>query len=173
MIRYDTDIISSTSTQNPSTAESDSKNQFSHRDDFSNPISPLSSIKETAIPLASDIFGDDDEESWTLTAEELNMIMEVDAKIDHDNMLNAFRQSAAEAMVHREEELLLDKRFVAAEQAIILSHNLHSHTIPHSYKTAMSSARAAEWSKAIDIEINELQRQKTWEAVEISAHGLS
>ncbi len=73
-------------------------------------------------------------------------------------------------MVHRQEELLLDKRFVAAEQAI-LSHNLHSHTIPHSYKTAMSSARAAEWSKAIDIEINELQRQKTWE--DISSHRLS
>ncbi len=75
-------------------------------------------------------------------------------------------------MVHREEELLLDKHFVAAEQAI-LSHNLHSHTIPHSYKTAMSSTRAAEWSKAIDIEINELQRQKTWEAVKISPHGIS
>jgi hypothetical protein len=53
------------------------------------------------------------------------MIMDVDAKIDHDNVLNAFRQSAAEAMVHRQEELLLDKRFVAAEQAI-LSHNLHT-----------------------------------------------
>jgi hypothetical protein len=63
-------------------------------------------------------------------------------------------------MVYREEELSLDKRFVAAEQAI-LSHNLHTHTTPHSYKAAMSSARAAEWSKAIDTEINELQRQKT------------
>ena len=103
----------------------------------------------------------------------MNMILEANAKIDHDNMLNAIlRQSAAEAMVHREEELSLDKRFVAAEQAI-LSHNLHTHTIPHSYKTAMSIARAAEWSKAIDTEINELQRQKTWEAVKISVHGLS
>jgi hypothetical protein len=55
------------------------------------------------------------------------MIMEVDAKIDHDNMLNAFRQSAAEAIVYRKEELFLNKRFVAAEQAI-LSHNLHTHT---------------------------------------------
>jgi hypothetical protein len=100
------------------------------------------------------------------------MIMEVDAKIDHDNMLNAFRQSAAEAIVHREEELLLDKRFVAAEKAI-LKHNLHTHKIPHTYKTAMSSVKAAEWSKAIDTEINELQRQNTWEAVKISAHGLS
>jgi hypothetical protein len=54
--------------------------------------------------------------------------MEIDAKINHDNMLNAFRQSDAEAMVHhRQEELLLDKRFVAAEQAI-LSKNLHTHT---------------------------------------------
>ncbi len=71
--------------------------------------------------------------SWTFTDEELNMIMEVDAKIDHDNMLNAFRQSAAEAIVHREEKLLLDKRFVAAEKAI-LKHNLHTHKIPHIYK---------------------------------------
>ncbi len=62
----------------------------------------------------------------------MNMIMEVDAKIDHDNMLNDIRKSAAEAMVHRQEELLLDKRFVAAEQAI-LSHNLHTHKIPHTY----------------------------------------
>jgi hypothetical protein len=54
------------------------------------------------------------------------MIMEVDAKIDHDNMLNAIRQSAAEAMVYRQEKLFLDKRFVTAEQAI-LSHNLHTH----------------------------------------------
>jgi hypothetical protein len=169
MIRNVTDRISSTSTQNLSTAESVSKNQFSNREQFSNPTSSSSSIKEVGQPSVSDIFGDD-EESWTFTAEEINMIMEVDAKIDHDNMLNALRQSAAEAMVHHEEELLLDKRSVAAEQAI-LNHNLHSHTV--SYKTAMSSARAAEWSKAIDTEINELQRQKTWEAVKISAHALS
>jgi len=169
MIRNVHDIVSSTSSHNLSTAESDSKNQFSSRDDFSNPTSPPSSIKEAEQPSISDIFWED-EESWTFTAEEINMIMEVDAKIDNDNMLNALRQSAAEAMVHREEELLLDKRFVAAEQAI-LSHNLHSHTV--SYKTAMSSARAAEWSKAIDTEINELQRQKIWEAVKISAHSLS
>jgi hypothetical protein len=81
------------------------------------------------------------------------MIMEVDAKIDHDNMLNAFRQSAAEAIVHCENELLLDKRFVAAEEAI-LKHNLHTHKIPHTYKTAISSVEAAEWSNAIDTEIN-------------------
>ena len=55
------------------------------------------------------------------------MILEVDAKIDHDNMLNAIRQSAAEAMVYRQEELLLDKRFVAAEQ------NLHTHTHTHTH----------------------------------------
>jgi hypothetical protein len=48
-------------------------------------------------------------------------------------------------IVQRQEELLLDKRFVAAEQAI-LSHNLHTHTIPHTYKTAMFSANAAAWS---------------------------
>jgi hypothetical protein len=84
-----TDIISSTSTQNPSTAESDSKNWFPHREDFSNPTSPSSSIKEAAHPLVSDIY-EDDEESCIFTAEELNVIMEVDAKIDHDNMLNAF-----------------------------------------------------------------------------------
>ena len=126
MIRNVHDIVSSTSSHNLSTAESDSKNQFSSRDDFSNPTSPPSSIKEAEQPSISDIFWED-EESWTFTAEEINMIMEVDAKIDNDNMLNALRQSAAEAMVHREEELLLDKRFVAAEQAI-LSHNLRTHT---------------------------------------------
>ena len=171
MIRNVTDRISSTSTQNLSTAESVSKNQFSHREQFSNPTSSSSSIKEVGQPLVSDIFGDD-EESWTFTPEEMNMILEADAKIDHDNMLNAIRQSAAEAMVYRQEELLLDKRFVAAEQAI-LSHNLHTHTIPHSYKTAMSSVNAAEWSKAIDIEFNELQRLKTWDRVNISPHRLS
>ena len=101
MIRNTHDVVSSTSSQNLSTAESDSKNQFSHREDFS-PISPPSSTKEAAIPSVSDIF-EDDEESWTFTDEELNMIMEVDA---------------------------------------------------------------------IDTEINELQQQKTWEAVKISAHGL-
>jgi hypothetical protein len=69
-------------------------------------------------------------------------IMEVNAKIDHDNMVNAFRQSVAEAIIQRQEELLLDKHFVAAEQAI-LSHNLRTHTIPQTYKTAMSSANAA------------------------------
>jgi hypothetical protein len=168
MIRSVTDIISLTSTQNLSTAESDSKNQFSHLEDFSNPTSPSSSIKEAAQLSVSDIFGDD-EESWTFTPEELNMIIEVDAKIDNNNMLNAFRQSAAEAMVHREEELLLDKRFMAAKQAI-LSHNLHTHTIPHSYKTAISSVNVAEWSKAIDIEFNELQRLKTGDRVNISPH---
>ena len=171
MIRNVTDIISLTSTQNLSTTESVSKNQFSHRDDFSNLTSSFSSIKEAAQPSVSDIF-EDDEESWTFTPEEMNMILEADAKIDHDNMLNAIRQSAAEAMVYRQEELLLDKRFVAAEQAI-LSHNLHTHTIPHSYKTAMSSVNAAEWSKAIDIEFNELQRLKTWDRVNISPHRLS
>ncbi len=82
-------------------------------------------IKEAALPPVSDILGND-EQGYIFTAKELNMIMEVDAEIDHDNMLNAFRQSAAEAMVHRQEELQLDKRFVAAEQAI-LSHNLHTH----------------------------------------------
>ena len=171
MIRNVTDIISLTSTQNLSTTESVSKNQFSHREDFSNLTSSFSSIKESAQPSVSDIF-EDDEESWTFTPEEMNMILEADAKIDHDNMLNAIRQSAAEAMVYRQEELLLDKRFVAAEQAI-LSHNLHTHTIPHSYKTAMSSVNAAEWSKAIDIEFNELQRLKTWDRVNISPHRLS
>ena len=171
MIRNVTDIISLTSTQNLSTTESVSKNQFSHREDFSNLTSSFSSIKEAAQPSVSDIF-EDDEESWTFTPEEMNMILEADAKIDHDNMLNAIRQSAAEAMVYRQEELLLDKRFVAAEQAI-LSHNLHTHTIPHSYKTAMSSVNAAEWSKAIDIEFNELQRLKTWDRVNISPHRLS
>ncbi len=102
MIRNVTDIISSASTQNLSTTESVSKNQFSHREDFSNLTSPLSSIKEAAqpyFPSVSDIFGDD-EESWTFTPEEMNMILEADAKIDHDNMLNAIRQSAAEAMVY-------------------------------------------------------------------------
>ncbi len=71
----------------------------------------------------------------------------------------------AEAIVHRQEELLLDKRCVAAEQAI-LSHNLHTHKIPH--KISLSSVNAAEWSKAIDIEFNELQRFKTWDRVNIS-----
>ena len=47
-------------------------------------------------------------------------------------MLHAFRQSVAETIVHRQEELLLDKRFVAADQAI-LSHILHTHKIPHTY----------------------------------------
>jgi hypothetical protein len=75
-------------------------------------------------------------------------------------------------MVHRQEELFLDKRFVAAEQAI-LSHNSHTHNIPHTYKTAMSSFNAAEWSKAIDIEFNELQRLNTWDQVDISPHRLS
>ena len=102
----------------------------------------------------------------------MNMSMKVDAKIDHDNMLNDIRQSAAEAMVHRQEELPLHKRFVAAEQAI-LSHNLHTHKIPHTYKTTLSSVNAAEWSKAIDIEFNELQRIKTWDRVDISPHRLS
>ena len=88
MIRNVTDRISSTSTQNLSTAESVSKNQFSHREQFSNPTSSSSSIKEVGQPLVSDIFGDD-EESWTFTPEEINMILEADAKIDHDNMLNA------------------------------------------------------------------------------------
>jgi hypothetical protein len=133
MIRNVTDMTSSTSTQNPSTAESDFKNQFPHRENFSNPTSLSSSIEEAALPSIGD-----DEESCIFTAEELNMIMEVDAKIDHDNMLNAFRESDAEAMAHRQEELLLDKRFVAAEQAI-LSHNLHTDTIPNTYKTAMSN----------------------------------
>ena len=87
-------------------------------------------------------------------------------------MLNAFRQSAAEAMVHRQEELNLDKRLVTAQQAI-LSHNMHTHKIPHTYKTAMSSVNEAEWSKAIDSEINELQRFKTWDRVNISTHRLS
>ncbi len=50
------------------------------------------------------------------------MIMEFDAEIDHDNVLNVFRQSAAEAMVHRQEELLLYKHFVAAKQATIYTH---------------------------------------------------
>ena len=138
MIRNVNDTISSTSTQNLSTTESVSKNQFSHREVY--PTSSFSSIKEAAQPSVSDIF-EDDEESWTFTPEEMNMILEADAKIDHDNMLNAIRQSAAEAMVYREEELFLDKRLVAAEQAI-LSHNQHTHTIPHSYKTAMSSVNA-------------------------------
>jgi hypothetical protein len=84
-------LISSTSTQNPSTAESDFKNWFPRRKDFSNPTSPSSSIKEAALPSVSDIFGDD-EESCIFTAEELNIkIMEGDAKIDHDNTLNIFR----------------------------------------------------------------------------------
>ncbi len=100
------------------------------------------------------------------------MIMDVDAKIDHADMVNAFRQIAAEAIVQCQEELLLDKRFVAAEQAI-LSHNLHTHTIPHTYKTAMSSVNAAAWSTAIDIEINELQRFKTWDRVNFYPHRLS
>ena len=89
MIRNVHDIVSSTSSQNPSTAEIYSKNQFSHGKDLANPTSPPSSIKEAAQPSVSDIFGDD-EERWTFTAEEMNMIMVVDAKIDHDNMLNAF-----------------------------------------------------------------------------------
>jgi hypothetical protein len=90
MIRNVTDMTSLTSTQNLSTAEIDSKNQFSRRDDFSNPISSPSSIKEVEQPSISDIFWED-EESWTFTTEEINMIMEVDAKIDNDNMLNALR----------------------------------------------------------------------------------
>jgi hypothetical protein len=171
MIRNVHDIVSSTSSQNASTAESDSKNQLSHREDLANPTSSPFSIKEAAQPSASDIFGHN-EEIWTFTAEKMNMIMEVDAKIDHDNMLNRIRQSTAEVMVHRQKELLLDKRFVAAEQAI-LSHNLHTHKIPHTYNTAMSSVNAAEWSKAIDIEFNELQRLKAWDRVDISPHCLS
>ena len=103
MIRNVHDLVSLTSTQNLSTAESDSKNQFYHRNDFSHPTSPPSSTKEAAIPSVSGIF-EDDEESWTFTDEELNMIMEVDV---------------------------------------------------------------------IDTEINELQQQKTWEAVKISANSLS
>ena len=86
MIRNVHDIVSSTSSQNPSTAEIYSKKQFSNREDLANSTSPPSSIKEAAQPSVSDIF-EDDEESWTFTAEEMNMIMEVDAKIDHDNIL--------------------------------------------------------------------------------------
>ncbi len=83
---------------------------------------------------------------------EMNMIIiEVDVKIEHDRMLNAFRQSAAEAMVYRQEEFLLNKRFLAAEQAIL---NLLTNKILNTYKTAMSSFNAAKWSKAIDTEIN-------------------
>ena len=76
-------MLSSTSSQNASTAESDFKNRFPHKENFSKSTSPISSIKEAALPTVSDIFGDD-EESRTFTAEEMNMIMEVDAKIDHD-----------------------------------------------------------------------------------------
>ena len=55
--------------------------------------------------------------------------MGVDAKIDHDHILNAFRQSAAEAIIYRQNELLLDKRFVAAAEQAILSHNLLTNKI--------------------------------------------
>ena len=101
MIRNVNDMISSTSAQNSSAAESNFRNRFPHRNFFSNPTSQTSSIKEIPLPSVSYIFGDDEER---LTEEVINMIMEVDAKIDHDNMLNALRQSAAEAIVHREEE---------------------------------------------------------------------
>ena len=37
----------------------------------------------------------------------------------------------------------------------------------------MSSVNAAEWSKAIDIESNELQRFETWDRVDMSPHRLS
>ncbi len=85
----------------------------------------------------------------------MNKIMKVGAKIEHDRILNAFWQSAAEAVVYRQEELLFDKRFLAAEQAI-LSYNLLIN-IPNIYKTAIFSVNAAKWSKAIDTKINELQ----------------
>ncbi len=48
-----------------------------------------------------------------------------------------------------------------------------THKIPNTYKTAMSSVNSAEWSKDIDIKINELQRLKTSEVVKISPHRLS
>ncbi len=51
--------------------------------------------------------------------------------------------------VHRQEKFLLDKCFVAAEQAI-LSHNLLTHKTLNTYRTTMSCVIAAEWSKAFD-----------------------
>jgi hypothetical protein len=105
-----------------------------------NLISPTSSIKEVPLPSVSDVFGDDEKR---LTEEEMNMIMEVNAKIDHDRMLNGFQKSTAEEIVYRQEELFLGKRFVAAEQAI-LSHNFLTQKIPNTYKTTMSSVNAAE-----------------------------
>jgi hypothetical protein len=44
-----------------------------------------------------------------------------------------------------------------------------THKIANTYKTV----NAAEWSKDIDIKINELQRLKTWEVAKISPHSLS
>jgi hypothetical protein len=63
MIRNVHDMVSSTSSQNPSIAESDFKNWFPHKENFSNSTSPISSIKEAAMSSVSDIFGND-EESW-------------------------------------------------------------------------------------------------------------
>jgi hypothetical protein len=54
------------------------------------------------------------------------MIMEVDAKIDHEHMLNAFRLSATEAIVHHQAELHLDKRLW--RQSKLFSATIYIHT---------------------------------------------
>jgi hypothetical protein len=90
------------------------------------------------------VFGDDE---YTLTEEEMNMIIAADAKIDHDRTLNAFRHIAAE-IVHYQEELRFDKRCVAAEQAI-LSHNLLTHKTLNKYKTAMSRVNGTEIQRSM------------------------
>ncbi len=62
---------------------------------------------------------------------------------------------------------------MAAEEGMLIRHNMLIQQTSSQYINNMSSADAVEWLKAIDIEIDQLQRQKTWEGVKIAAHGLS
>ena len=118
MIRNVTDKISSTYSQNPSNAENDFRNRLSHLQNLSNSSAQTSSIKEAVLLSVSDVFGDDED---ILTAEKMNMIIAADTKIEHHRII-VLQQIAAEAIAHYREELRFDKRFVAAEQAI-LSHS--------------------------------------------------
>ncbi len=101
------------------------------------------------------------------------MIDAVDAKIESDRIIEIRQETqrlqdiARHAIAYYQRDLLFDKQFVAAEQAIF-SHITHT-----SYKTIIPSVNAAEWSKAIDTVIDELQQLKRWKGVNISTHCLS
>jgi hypothetical protein len=56
--------------------------------------------KEAALISVSDIFGDN-EESFTLTDEELNMIIDVDAKIDHKRFVNTLKCCRSNGILSR------------------------------------------------------------------------